>query len=119
MAKRLEDIEQKRLMRWVRDNLPEVWAMTTHMENEGKRTPQQYQHWVAMGGRPGYPDILIDYPANGFHGLRIELKQANGGKLSQPQRKWLERLNEQGFKAVCCHGFEEAKKVIEEYIGAE
>lgn len=113
---RVEDAEQKKLMKWIRDNLPEVWEVTTHMENEGKRTQQQYSHWVGMGGKPGYPDILIDHPSNGYHGLRIELKQSNGGRLSQPQRKWLERLNSRGYLAVCCHGFEQAKIVIEDYL---
>lgn len=111
-----ESDTQKRLMKWIRDNHPELWEVTFHVKNEGKRKGRSIGNDIAMGLRTGVPDVFIDHPRNGLHGLRIELKRSEGGKLSQPQRKWLERLNDRGYKAVCCHGFEEAKKEIEVYL---
>jgi len=38
------------------------------------------------------------------------------GKLSDNQKKWIKILSDQGYKAVCCIGFDEAKAVIDEYV---
>lgn len=111
-----ESQEQKKLMKWIHGKLPEVWEVTYHVKNEGQRKGKTIGNDIAMGIRKGVPDIIIDHPSNGYHGLRIEMKRADGGRLSQPQRKWLERLNSRGYLAVCCHGFEKAKKVIEDYL---
>lgn len=112
-----ENQEQKRLMKWIQTYHPELWEVCFHVPNERKRSGRQIGDAIAMGLRSGVPDVFIDHPSGAYHGLRIELKRSDGGKLSQPQRKWLERLNARGYLAVCCHGFEEAKKVIEEYLG--
>lgn len=139
-----ESQEQKKLMKWIETYHPELWEVTFHVPNERKRSGRQIGDAIAMGLRSGVPDVFIDHPLedvckakkdqlyrlyangypdlsintrrNGYHGLRIELKRSDGGRLSQPQRKWLERLNSRGYLAVCCHGFEEAKKVIEDYV---
>lgn len=113
-----ESSEQKRLMVWMRDNHPDLWEVTYHVKNEQKRQGRAIGHDIGMGIRSGVPDIIIDHPLRGYHGLRIELKRAGGGRVSQAQRKWLERLNARGYRAVVCNGFEEAKGVIDEYVSA-
>ena len=50
-----------------------------------------------------------------YPGLYIEMKYGNG-RTSKEQREWINKLNEQGYKAVVCNGFEEAKETIEKYI---
>lgn len=63
----------------------------------------------------GFPDVFIYEPKGGYFGLAIELK-VKGNYPSQYQRKWIERLNERGYKAVVCTGFDDAKKVIDDYF---
>lgn len=38
------------------------------------------------------------------------------GRTTKEQNEWIKKLNEQGYKAVVCNGFEEARSTIEEYI---
>ena len=43
------------------------------------------------------------------------MKYGNG-RTSKGQKEWIKKLNEQGYKAVVCNGFEEARNTIEEYL---
>ena len=67
--------------------------------------------------KPGVPDLCIPVAKKGFHGLYIEMKKERGGSLTQHQINWLDLLNAEGYKAVCCHGSEKAIQVIEDYFG--
>lgn len=81
----------------------------------------------AAGLKNGVPDIclpVIMLPADGsvmFSGLYIELKiearrkQKNGG-CSDEQIEWLAFLNQQGYKAVVCYGWESARDEIIKYL---
>ena len=75
------------------------------------------------GLKRGYPDIGLDVkrssrlePLRQFGGLRIELKKANGGKLSPDQMWWLQNLTAQGFRAICCWGAARAIREITSYL---
>ncbi|OGI30670.1 MAG: hypothetical protein A2287_04735 [Candidatus Melainabacteria bacterium RIFOXYA12_FULL_32_12] len=75
------------------------------------------------GLRSGVPDLFI--PVSKFvfkentieviHGLFIEMKSKKG-RLSDSQKEWIEKLSKEGYQAVCCHGADEAIKVINEYF---
>ncbi len=84
------------------------------------------------GGRRAWPDMFIAEPALDTDirkiraGLFIELKK-EGTRLKKKDGKWasdhiaeqaemLDILEFRGYKAVFCVGFEEAKKVIDEYL---
>ena len=62
------------------------------------------------------PDICIPVPNSKYHGLYIEMKRKKGGRVSQKQKEWIERLNRLGYLAVVCYGADEAIKVVEEYF---
>ena len=78
---------------------------------------------VKSGLRKGYPDINIDVPmaSDGvrFHGLRIEMKRADGvpSDVSKEQRQWHERLKRHGYKVVVCFGCDQALAVTMNYLG--
>jgi hypothetical protein len=90
----------------------------THVPNEGKRGFKAQADFKKLGGSAGYPDLIIDIASGGFHGLRIEMKAPKGFKsaVSAAQEQWIKRLNDQGYKAMVCYGFDEAKEVIEHYL---
>lgn len=77
----------------------------------------------AEGLRKGYPDIVVDVPMycktakETYHGLRIEMKRVKGGHVDAEQKVWHERLRAQGYKVEVCRGYDEAWKVICEYLG--
>ena len=52
-----------------------------------------------------------------FCGLAIEMKREKGGVVSDEQQAWIDGLNNAGYKAVVCRGYDEAIKTITEYLG--
>lgn len=74
-----------------------------------------------------YPDLFIAEPRNGKHGLYMELKKDFGevykkdGSLRdiphiRGQQETLWKLQGKGFVAVFACGFDDAKKIIDQYL---
>ena len=115
--KHQEAEEQIALMEWAmiyKGIYPEL-DLLFHIPNGGKRNVIEATRFKAMGVKPGVPDLFLPVPKHGKHGLFIELK-AKGGKLSENQKKWLDRLNGMGYCADACVGWENAKDLIEWYL---
>ena len=70
------------------------------------------------GMSAGVPDLFICEANKDYHGLFIEMK-TKSGVLSENQKKWIDKLNKNGYLAVCCKGFEEAREVIDNYINKQ
>jgi hypothetical protein len=79
-----------------------------------------------LGMPKGYPDLFIAEPNGKYHGLFIELKKS-GTKLFkrdgkpvnehiEEQNEMLDRLQERGYYATFCIGFDEAKQTIDNYF---
>lgn len=90
--------------------------MLAHVPNEGKRTKTTGARLKREGLRQGYPDILLDVPRSGYHGLRIELKRRKGSTITSDQKKWIIKLNKQGYAAAFCYGWEQAWEFIHAYL---
>lgn len=71
---------------------------------------------IAEGLKKGVPDQCLPVSRKGYHGLYVELKRINSGKLSEEQKWWLDRLAEQGYLAVACWGAQEEIEVLSEYL---
>jgi len=84
--------------------------------NGGSRNKIEAANLKRQGVVAGVPDMMIPVPNKNYAGLFIEMKRKKGGVVSKYQKEWISRLNSLGYKAVVCKGFEEAKKVIEEYM---
>lgn len=112
-----EHQEQVALFQWAGISeraYPEL-ALLHAVPNGGSRHPAEAKNLKAAGVKPGVPDICLPVPRGKYHGLYIELKSAKG-KLSEYQEKWISDLKGQGFRAVCCFGFEEARSIIMNYL---
>lgn len=113
-----ESQEQITLFAWAKLNEakhPELeWLY--HVPNGGLRNARVAETLKKEGVKPGYPDIGLDIPLGGYHGLRIELKRQKGSTTSPEQKKWLAALESFGYRAVICKGYEEAKKEILSYL---
>lgn len=86
-----------------------------HIPNEGKRTVTGGARLKRAGMRPGFPDLFFPIARGGYHGLFIEMKRRAGGKVSDAQRGWIDRLNHAGYFAIVCAGADEAIQIIENY----
>ncbi len=95
---------------------PEL-RMLYHIPNEGKRSRKTGARMRAEGLKKGVPDLCLPVARKGKHGLYIELKRSKGGKLSEAQSEWLDRLMAEGYAVAVCYGWENAAEVIERYLG--
>lgn len=103
-----------------------------------KLTPGQARRHKTLHPRRGYPDLFIAEPQprcidggwdQEWHGLFIELKK-DGTRLKKRNGEWasehiaeqnemLERLEFRGYAAHFAIGFDEAKKIIDNYLGGK
>lgn len=113
-----EEQEQKALFEWAAVQMgryPEL-ALLYHIPNGGKRPIGQAVKFKAQGVKPGVPDLCLPVAKNGFHGLYIELKRQKNARVSDAQKKWIETLTGQGYRAEVCYGCQEAIKTILQYL---
>ena len=113
-----EGEEQATLFNWAKMQLwqyPEL-SLMFHIPNGGKRSKSEAGRFRAEGVKAGVPDIFLPVPKGKYHGLFIELKRSKGGKVSEAQSDWLDKLKEQGYAAYVCHGWEAASSVIRAYM---
>lgn len=115
--KRSEATEQATLIQWCNLNkcvYPEL-GLIFHVPNGGQRNKTEARRLKTEGVKAGVPDLFLPVARGKFHGLFIEMKYGNN-KATPKQREWLIELNKQGYYAVVCNGFDEAKTTIESYI---
>lgn len=90
---------------------------------------QAMKQYRQNGGRRGWPDMFIAEPSKNCNGLMIELKKA-GTRLKKKDGTWasshleeqnevLNKLQRKGYAAYFAVGFEEAKQIIDDYLGGE
>ena len=113
----LEDSEQIALMKWAAFSLgkyPEL-GLLFHIPNGGLRGKAEAARFKQMGVKSGVPDLFLPISKSGAHGLFIEMK-VPGGRVSPEQKKWINELKKQGYAAVVCFGWDEAREVLEKYL---
>jgi len=125
-----ESGHQVALFHWAwmaRTTRPELrWLHS--VPNGGLRNKAVAAQMVAEGCMKGVPDIFLDVPRGGYHGLRIELKvpevkaipgvapRKRPGSTSPEQKEWLEHYQANGYFARVCHGWENAMQTIIHYL---
>ena len=116
---RTEAEEQEAVIRWA--FLESGWRpelrMLFHIPNGGTRNKREAVHLKELGVKAGVPDLFLAVPWDGFHGLFIEMKRASKtARVSPEQREWIQALTENGYRAVVCYGFEQARDAIINYL---
>jgi hypothetical protein len=87
-----------------------------HIPNGGLRSKSEAVRFKRLGVRPGVSDLFLPEPVGKYHGLWVEMKRQEGGKLSPAQKDWLDRMNRKGYLAVRANGAEEACDIIYKYL---
>lgn len=122
----IEDRHQRALLDWARleaRRIPEL-AYLVHVPNGGWRSKLEAARMKRAGVRAGYPDLLLDVARGGYHGLRIEMKApkselGHAPRTSPEQSRWIEWLGGQGYRAVVCEGWEDARDELLRYFACE
>lgn len=119
-----ESIAQKQAVAWFHFVYPRYFKLFYHIPNEGKRPIALGKHLKAMGMKKGMLDLHLDVPhkaKNGtfYYGLRIEVKPADKdcqSWVSPEQEETIKEMNQQGYFATVCRGFDEIKDVVQWYL---
>lgn len=116
-----ESEEQQLLFEWawIQKCKYRLLKLLFHIPNEGKRSAATGARMKAEGMRSGVPDLFLPVARKGYHGMFIELKRRRGGVVSKDQQQWIDDLREQGYHAIVCRGFDEAKEQLTEYLKPE
>lgn len=109
----LEQVEQEAVARYLDTQYPNVLYCASA---GGLRTSLRSAVKMKKAGyKKGFPDLFI-YERNGWQcGLAIEMKR-KGGVVSKEQQEWLDRLQKNDYATAVCYGFDEAKRVIDDYL---
>ena len=88
--------------------------------NAGQRHPAVARKMVAEGLKSGVPDVCLPFVTDNGEspGLFIEMKYGKN-KPTREQEKWLKYLKSQCYKTAVCYSWQEAAKVILDYLGRE
>lgn len=115
--KQTEHYEQIKLFQWAKAQSAKhaPLSMLFAIPNGGQRNIITATKLKAEGVKSGVPDIMLAYPSSHAHGLFLEMKSPKG-KVSTNQREWIGALSASGYMCVVCYSFDEAKKVICEYL---
>ncbi len=111
-----EQITHINIVNWFHHTFPELADDFHHFAGQRKCSVQEGRTLKRMGVKKGVSDFFLAVPYSNYHGLWIELK-VNKGKLSPEQIAFLKCKNARGYLAVAVWGFEDAKKVIKDYLG--
>ena len=101
-------------MQWFKMAHPDLRVFA--IPNGGKRGKMEAMRLRLEGVCSGVPDLMIPTPRGQHHGLFVEMKRTKGGSVSKEQKDWIAYLQAQGYQAIVCRGFEEAKRGIECYL---
>ncbi|MDT3718457.1 VRR-NUC domain-containing protein [Pseudomonas oryzihabitans] len=113
-----EGKEQAALFRWIDLQYPKDSKLIYHVPNGGDRHMLTAKKLKAQGVRAGMPDINIDIPRGGWHGMRIEFKATppRDADVAANQEATLQLLNDQGYLAIVCRGVHDAEEHIRAYM---
>lgn len=90
-------------------------SLLYHIPNGGARSKGTAGRLKAEGVKSGVPDICLPVAKGKYHGLYVEMKVGKN-KPTANQVKWIESLLSEGYQAKVCYGWQEAVRVIEDYL---
>ena len=108
-----EHDNQVLFFQWFRLAHPAIVAFA--IPNAARRSPRQGAWMKAEGLCAGLPDICILHRTQNYGVLFIEMK-ALKSKLSPAQSAINDQIRNSGYCCKVARSFEEAKKIVEEYL---
>ena len=115
-----ESTEQQAVISWFRLQHPKyrIINIPNGLMIGGRNKFALIKKYKAEGMTNGVSDLLLCVARKGYHGLWIEMKDKGkkASSLSPDQIYWQSDMRDAGYKAEWAAGFDEAKKIIEEYL---
>jgi hypothetical protein len=70
----------------------------------------------AEGRKSGVPDLCLPVARQGHHGLFLEMKRLDGGRVTPEQAQWHNALRAEGYRVVVARGWEEGRDALLDYL---
>jgi hypothetical protein len=114
----LERAHQVALIKWVRTvrDIYPVLKLLYAVPNGGKRNLRVARKLKAEGVLVGVADLCLPAARRGYHGLYLEMKSEEG-VATKEQKEFLRDVSGEGYCAIIASGIDEAKAMLEWYIG--
>ncbi len=110
-----ESEHQKAIFQWAKLH-PICKDYLFAIPNGGTRNIREAVNMRSQGVRKGVSDMMLAYPTPTAAGLWIELKRNRKSLVTTEQKSWLQRMKGVGYEAHLAYGYEEAIKIMEEYL---
>ena len=104
---------QSSCVRWFRYQYPNEVLFA--VPNGGARSATTGAMLKKEGVMAGVSDLILLHPANGYHGLMIEMKTKEG-KLTTSQRIFEKKATKKGYLYSVCRSFDEFRQLVEWYL---
>jgi hypothetical protein len=106
---------QTACVKWFVGVYPQHKGLLYAIPNGGSRHKLEAARLKREGVVAGIPDLFLSIPRKGFHGFYLEAK-IKGNTTSKEQKIMIEKLKEQGYKAIVFWSLDEFMKVVTEYL---
>jgi hypothetical protein len=125
MKKQPEFELQKGICFYLESQYKDVLFLSDTVASVKLTFPQQARNKAIQKKDFACPDLLILEPRKGYNGLFIELKakspfKKNGELLKsehlERQQSTIDKLNKKGYLSMFSTGFDETKRIIDEYL---
>lgn len=124
--KQSEWSHQLKFCKWLKLQYPNI-KFRSDIQSAGKLSGAMQNIKQILDPYKGWPDVAIYHKSGSYCGLYIEMKRENSGtflkdgtlsksKHVQDQAEMHEFLRSIGYKVEIAEGFEEAKRIFEEYL---
>ncbi len=110
-----ESYIQQNCVTWFRLAFPALRLNLFAVPNGGRRNRVEACIMKAEGIVAGVSDLILLYPACGYHGLCVEMKTEKG-RQSDSQKVWQEAVEAQGYRYIVCRSFDEFRAEVSKYI---
>lgn len=117
-----ESTEQVAVVSWFRLKYPKHHLIAIPngqwIAGAGKRKFALINKYKAEGLTNGVSDLFLAASKNGYHGLWLEMKDKGKteSSVSKDQKSFIDDMRKAGYKAEWAAGFDQAKKIIEDYM---
>ena len=94
------------------------WRQAFAIPNGGLRSKKTAARLKAEGVKAGVPDIFLPVSVGIWSGLFVEMKRTKGGRLSDEQRDFIDKLDPH-YMVVIGHGAQDAIDKIRDYLALD
>jgi hypothetical protein len=90
-----------------------------YLQGDATQRARRWGMLKAEGALDGVSDVFLPVARRGYHGLYIEMKAAAPARsqVSSKQKRFIDGMREQGYRAEVAHGWAEARALIVDYYG--